>query len=74
MKSLVDIDISDVYDPTCGDGSLFSCFPDELPKTWFFGDVRFNEVPALPPKAKKLITLFFYILFIYYLMMELLLF
>lgn len=52
MKSLVDIDISDVYDPTCGDGSLLSCFPDELPKTGLFGDVRFNEVPALPPKSK----------------------
>lgn len=32
MKTLVDIDIKDVYDPTCGDGSLLSCFPDELPK------------------------------------------
>ena len=32
MKSLVDVDIADVYDPTCGDGSLLSCFPDELPK------------------------------------------
>lgn len=32
MKSLVDIDIIDVYDPTCGDGSLLSVFPDEIPK------------------------------------------
>lgn len=32
MKSLIDVDIVDVYDPTCGDGSLLSCFPDELPK------------------------------------------
>lgn len=32
MKSLVDVEITDVYDPTCGDGSLLSCFPDELPK------------------------------------------
>lgn len=107
MKSLVDIDIKDVYDPTCGDGSLLSCFPDDMPKfgqeindhqlavaeqrlknftgvcadtlkepafmdkrfscivanppfsiTWelpqtgLFGDVRFNEAPALPPKSK----------------------
>ena len=107
MKSLVDIEIKDVYDPTCGDGSLLSCFPDDMPKfgqeindhqlavaeqrlknftgvcadtlkapafmdkrfscivanppfsiTWelpqtgLFGDVRFNEAPALPPKSK----------------------
>lgn len=32
MKSLVDVDIVDVYDPTCGDGSLLSVFADELPK------------------------------------------
>ena len=32
MMSLVDIEISDVYDPTCGDGSLLACFPDDLPK------------------------------------------
>jgi len=32
MKSLIDIDIVDVYDPTCGDGMLLSVFPDELPK------------------------------------------
>lgn len=32
MKSLVDIDISDVYDPTCGDGSLLSCFGDGVLK------------------------------------------
>lgn len=107
MKSLVDVDITDAYDPTCGDGSLLACFPDELPKygqeindhqlavaekrlknftgicadtlkepafmdkrfscivanppfsisweppqTGLFGDVRFNEVPVLPPKSK----------------------
>lgn len=32
MKSLIDIEIEDVYDPTCGDGSLLSCFADDLPK------------------------------------------
>lgn len=32
MKSLIDIDIVDVYDPTCGDGMLLSVFPNELPK------------------------------------------
>ena len=32
IKSLVDIAITDVYDPTCGDGALLSVFEDELPK------------------------------------------
>lgn len=32
MKSFVDISVSDVYDPTCGDGGLLSVFPDDLPK------------------------------------------
>lgn len=32
MKSLVDIEYRDVYDPTCGDGSLLACFGDEVPK------------------------------------------
>lgn len=32
MMSLIDIEITDVYDPTCGDGELLACFPDELPK------------------------------------------
>lgn len=32
LKSLIDVPIVDAYDPTCGDGSLLACFPDELPK------------------------------------------
>lgn len=32
IMSLVDIEITDVYDPTCGDGGLLACFPDDLPK------------------------------------------
>lgn len=32
MMSLVDIEITDIYDPTCGDGGLLSCFADDLPK------------------------------------------
>ena len=32
MMSLVDVDIYDVYDPTCGDGGLLQCFPDDLLK------------------------------------------
>jgi type I restriction system adenine methylase HsdM len=32
MKSLVDIEITDVYDPTCGDGSLLSVFDDNVKK------------------------------------------
>jgi type I restriction enzyme M protein len=32
IKSLIDVPITNVYDPTCGDGALLSCFPDDLPK------------------------------------------
>ena len=32
MKTLIDVPIRDVYDPTCGDGGLLSVFPDETPK------------------------------------------
>ena len=32
LKTLIDINISDVYDPTCGSGSLLSVFADDLPK------------------------------------------
>ena len=32
IRSFVDIDISNVYDPTCGDGSLLSVFDDNIAK------------------------------------------
>lgn len=32
IKSFVDIEADEVYDPTCGDGSLLSVFPDEIKK------------------------------------------
>lgn len=32
MKGLIDIEITDVYDPTCGDGGLLSVFSDYIPK------------------------------------------
>ena len=32
MKSFVDIDTAEVYDPTCGDGSLLSVFDDDVKK------------------------------------------
>ena len=32
MKSFIDIEVNEVYDPTCGDGSLLSVFPDEIKK------------------------------------------
>lgn len=32
MKSFVDIDTTEVYDPTCGDGSLLSVFDDNIKK------------------------------------------
>lgn len=107
LKSLIDVEFTEVYDPTCGDGGLLSVFPDDIPKfgqeindhqlavanerlvnftgvcadtlkepafmdrkfscivanppfsiswehpqTGLFGDVRFNEAPALAPKSK----------------------
>ena len=53
MKSLVDADITDVYDPTCGDGSLLSCFPDELPK---FGQEINDHQLAVAEKRLKNFT------------------
>lgn len=32
MSSLIDIDVKNVYDPTCGDGSLLSVFNDNVEK------------------------------------------
>jgi len=32
MKNLIDIEIRDVYDPTCGAGNLLAVFDDDLPK------------------------------------------
>lgn len=32
MKSYVDIDVDEVYDPTCGDGGLLSVFDDSVKK------------------------------------------
>lgn len=32
MKSFVDIEFDEVYDPTCGNGSLLSIFPDNIKK------------------------------------------
>ena len=32
IKSFVDIEIEEVYDPTCGDGSLLSVFDDNVKK------------------------------------------
>lgn len=32
MKSLIDIEFSNVYDPTCGRGNLLCSFPDEVEK------------------------------------------
>lgn len=51
MKSLVDIDITDVYDPTCGDGSLLSCFPDELPK--FGQEINDHQLEVAEKRLKN---------------------
>lgn len=32
LKNLIDIEVKEVYDPTCGDGSLLSVFDDHIPK------------------------------------------
>ena len=32
LKSLIDIEYDEVYDPTCGHGSLLSVFPDNIKK------------------------------------------
>ena len=32
MKSFIDIEVNEVYDPTCGDGSLLSVFDDDVKK------------------------------------------
>lgn len=32
LKNLIDIDVKEVYDPTCGDGSLLSVFEDHVSK------------------------------------------
>ncbi len=32
IKSFVDIDTDEVYDPTCGDGGLLRVFPDSVRK------------------------------------------
>lgn len=53
MKSLVDVDITNVYDPTCGDGSLLSCFPEELPK---FGQEINDHQLAVANKRLKNFT------------------
>lgn len=32
IKSFIDIEVDEVYDPTCGDGSLLSVFDDHVKK------------------------------------------
>lgn len=51
IKSLVDIDIKDVYDPTCGDGSLLSCFPDDMPK--FGQEINDHQLAVAQQKLKN---------------------
>ena len=51
MKSLVDIEIKDVYDPTCGDGSLLSCFPDDMPK--FGQEINGHQLDAAKKRLKN---------------------
>lgn len=51
MKSLIDIEIKDVYDPTCGDGSLLSCFPDDMPK--FGQEINDHQLAVAEQRLKN---------------------
>ena len=51
MKSLIDIEIKDVYDPTCGDGSLLSCFPDDMPK--FGQEINDHQLEVAKKRLKN---------------------
>lgn len=51
MKSLIDIEIKDVYDPTCGDGSLLSCFPDDMPK--FGQEINDHQLEVAEKRLKN---------------------
>lgn len=48
MKSLIDIDYNEVYDPTCGDGGLLSVFEDNIKK---YGQ-EINEHQLISARSK----------------------
>ena len=51
MQSYVNITPSSVYDPTCGDGSLLSVFPDSLPK--FGQEINPQQLLAAQARLKN---------------------
>lgn len=51
MKSLIDIDIKEVYDPTCGDGSLLNCFSDDIPK--FGQEINEHQLAVAKKRLKN---------------------
>lgn len=51
MKSLIDIDIVDVYDPTCGNGALLSVFSDDIPK--FGQEINDHQLEIAKSKLKN---------------------
>lgn len=51
MKSLIDIDIVDVYDPTCGNGALLSVFSEDLPK--FGQEINDHQLEIAKSKLKN---------------------
>ena len=51
MKTLIDIPIKDVYDPTCGVGNLLAVFDDELPK--FGQEINDHQLAIAEQKLKN---------------------
>ena len=52
MKSFIDIEVNEVYDPTCGDGSLLSVFDDDVKK--YGQEINNHQLE----EAKKDLTIF----------------
>jgi type I restriction system adenine methylase HsdM len=51
IKSFVDIETDEVYDPTCGDGSLLSVFPDEIKK--YGQEINDHQIEAAKNRLKN---------------------
>jgi type I restriction system adenine methylase HsdM len=51
LKSFIDIDVTEVYDPTCGDGSLLSVFENDIPK--FGQEINESQLKAAKIRLKN---------------------
>jgi len=60
MKSFVDIDTTEVYDPTCGDGALLSVFDDNIKKYGQEIVVNYSNKFIEAPTYTILVALFCY--------------